>query len=63
MDYLNTRGLEHGERLKVRQLLRDEANRAFGELMASGPLGCSLSDDLTYSDRCTVAMKYAAGKP
>ncbi len=60
MDYLNTRDLDHGERLKVRQMLRDDANRAFGELLASGSLGCSLSDDVAYGDRCTIAMKEAA---
>lgn len=60
MDYLNTRDMDHANRLQLRLLLRDEAIRAFGEIMASGSLGCSLSDDVTYGDRCTQAMKEAA---
>ncbi len=60
MNYLNTRDLEHCDRLKLRQMLRDDANRAFGEIMASGSLGCSLTADIDYGDRCTQAMKEAA---
>ncbi len=53
------RELSHEDRLKFRRKLAAEARAIFGEV-GSGSLACSLTDDMTYGDRCFRALKESA---
>ncbi len=54
-------GLPHGERLRARRKLAEEASAIFTEV-GSGSLGSSLTDDVLYGDRCAEARNAAHKK-